>query len=344
MYPSAHAPQRPTLSLPNSVHLSRLALRLTTVATILTVATGCDKARGLVGGSGGGTADEPPVAARLDLSSKPDILFQVFGEQDDPRMIPVAALGGGTLRPIVLASDGWKAFDSLYTRAGASYTVYQDGRALGAATVRRGMWEGGEPLYTLPSCRRLTPLAAVTVTGQSKASYTVELLASSATLGRAASSEPMSADAAARAAREVGYMVAQPAYISRVALDSLDFRGVAIATGASDHPTIVASFIDPNAEGAADGTGQTTHVFALGDWIGGKYVPTFTHAVNGSAAAAMYRRYVDHLDVTGDGIDEMVLEAWQYGGVTYLSFLSFKNGKWEEIFRSRSSWCLDETV
>lgn len=315
------------------------------VALACLVATGtaaaCDK--GGPGGSGGGSGEgAEPAGPRLDLSSKPDILFQVFGERDDPRMIPIAAIKGGGLQRIELDADGWKMFDGLYMRSPATIALYQDGRKVGDARVRQGMWEKeGEPLYSLPSCRLLTPLAALALGDGMKARYTVEYLASTATLGRKPSGATMPADVATRAAREVAYGVGDRGGITQSTLDSLDFRAVAIHTGASAEPTLVASFIDPSAsEGTSEGTAR--HVFAIADRSGDRYAATFTHSVNGPANNATYRRYVDHLDVTGDGVDEIVLEGWQTGGDTYLMVLGFRGGRWEEVFRGRSSWCIEK--
>jgi hypothetical protein len=316
--------------------------RLAFIATILMVATSCDKAKELGGLGGKAQAAEPPAAARLDLSKKPDILFQVFGEREDPRMIPVAAIEAGALKPIVLAADGWKQFDRMYTRSGVSYPVYQDGNPIGSVKVRQGMWEKeGEPLYTLPNCQLLTPLAAVTIDGVRKPSFTVEYLASSVKLGRSASGRNISADDASRIARAVGATVARGVGIPQGTLDGLDFRAFAIQTGATAEPTVIASFIDPKGESASASGGRTTHIFALADAGANGYVPTFKHTVNGSAADAEYRRYIDHLDVDGDGIDEIVVEGWQYGGDTFLAVLGYRGGQWEEVFRGRPNWCLD---
>ena len=327
--------------------VARLVKALARYAALaLLIATGtaaaCDKG-GASGGAGGGSGEATePVGPRLDLSSKPDILFQVFGERDDPRMIPIAAIRNGALQRIELDADGWKSFDGIYMRSPATVMLYADGRKVGQATVRQGMWEkAGEPLYSLPSCRLLTPLAALTLGSGVKAGYTVEYLASTATLGRTPSGATMPADVANRAAREVAYGVGERSGLTPSSLDSLDFRAVAIHTGASAEPTLVASFIDPNAsEGANEGTAR--HVFAIADRSGDRYAATFTHAVNEPANSATYRRYVDHLDVTGDGIDEIVLEGWQSGGDTYLMVLGFKGGRWEEVFRGRSSWCIEK--
>jgi len=72
----------------------------------------------------------------------------------------------------------------------------------------------------------------------------------------------------------------------------------------------------------------------------GTYRATFAHKVFGPLGETEFRRYLDHLDLTGDGVDEIILEGWRFGGKTYLAILGFKAGKWEEIFRSRSDWCV----
>jgi hypothetical protein len=136
--------------------------RLALIATILVVAAGCDKAKSLFGLGHPPEPEGPPLEARLDLTKRPDVLFQLFGERDDARMVPVAAIIDGTLKPIELTSSGWREFDAMYTRSNKSYSLYQDGAAIGEVRVRRGMWErSGEPLYSLPGCRLVMPLSAV---------------------------------------------------------------------------------------------------------------------------------------------------------------------------------------
>ena len=81
-------------------------------------------------------------------------------------------------------------------------------------------------------------------------------------------------------------------------------------------------------------------MFALADDAGGGYQPTFRHTASGVVGTAEFRRYIDHLDINGDGIDEIVLEGWQFAGETFVSVLGYANGEWSEVFRGRSSWCL----
>ena len=308
---------------------------------MLMVAASCDKAKTLDTNEGSAEAAVPP-SATLDLSERPDILFQVFGERDDPRMIPLAALQQGVIKPIELSEDGWRKFDSLYTRSGASYTLYRDGQKAGTVQVRQGMWEKeGEPLYSLPNCNRLTPLASVGVQSPGDIGFTLELMAGSANLGRAGGTSSVT-EAAKQTGRAMANKVAAAAGILVDDLAKLELRSLAIPTGASSQPTIMATYINEQADADA-GNARVMHVFALADADrSGAYAPSFSHTANGPAAGAEYRRYIDHLDITGDGVDEIVLEGWRSGGDTYLMILSFRDGQWTEQFRGRPSWCLDQ--
>ena len=315
------------------------------LATILTVASSCDKAKEFVRA---GQAAGPPVVPPgegLDLASKPAIVFRVFGETSDPRMIPIAAVQNGKLRTIELSQDGWVQFDALYFKGGVSYPVYRDGRPDGAVAVQRGMWEhSGRSLYTLPGCQTLTPVASVRVqAAHSLSNFTVEFLASTATLSHAHPGNPIVSADVERIGREVSAEVAAHSGIKAKELDSLDFRAVGFLSGASSSPTVVATFIDPGVQSSGTLSSRTTHLLVIADRDStGKYHATYSHEINGPLTNATFRRYFDHLDLTGDGVDEIVLEGWQFGGDTYLTVLGWQNGKWREVFRSRSNWCLDE--
>lgn len=312
-------------------------------ASILIVAPGCDKAKQLAGG-GGAEAAEPAAAERLDLSKHPDILFQVFGERDDARMMPIAVIDMGRLKPIVLASGGWRQFDQIYGKSGASYTLYRDGRAAGTATVRQGMWEKPEePLYSLPNCQLMVPLSRVRLDARVKIGYTVEALASNATIGRNPSAAALSDADVAIAARQIGEEAAQRSRISSGTLATLNLNAQAIQVGAGTGPVVIASYVDPKAEDRAASGDKTASIFALGEpGEDGTYQLVYTHTVNGAADEAEYRRYIDHLDIDADGTDEIVLEGWDMRGASFLSFLRSQGGKWSELFRSRAQWCLDK--
>lgn len=314
--------------------------RFALIATILVVVAGCDKTKSMLGLGRPAETGGPPPEARLDLSKRPNVLFQLFGERDDARMVPVAAVIDGMLKPIELTASGWREFDAMYTRSNKSYPLYRDGEAIGEVRVRRGMWErASEPLYTLPGCRLVTPLSAVSLKTEAHLSFTIEALsATSGVIVRA--KQPLKPVKGLDArARQMAFTVARAAGIDTGALHPSAFHYVAINTGATKSPTLVASFLDPE---SSDRFGSISHVFALADDNGTGYQPTFKHTASGTVGTAEFRRYIDHLDVNGDGIDEIVLEGWQFAGETFVSVLGYANGEWSEVFRGRSSWCLSK--
>jgi len=308
------------------------------------VATGCDKAKEFV--RAGQTAGPPHLAPgeELDLTRKPDVLFQVFGESSDPRMVPIAAIVDGKMKPIRLSVAGWRKFDEIYQRPGKSYSLYQSGIASGTVDVKRGMWsDTGGALYSLPGCATLTPMASVKVNGRLASDFTLEFLASTAAMGKTRPGAALNQDSVNRIARAVSRDVAKSVGISAAKLDSLSFRALAFYTGASASPTILASFVDEGAERPASIATRTTHLFVIADKdSSGSYHATFSHRINGPLAAAAFRRYFDHLDIDGDGADEIVLQGWKFGGDTFLSVLGWREHKWQEIYRTRANWCLDE--
>jgi hypothetical protein len=325
-------------TIPRTLAEVALMNRFALIATILVAAAGCDKTKGMLGLGQPPEPDGPPPEARLNLARRPDVLFQLFGERDDARMVPVAAIIDGALKPIELTESGWREFDAMYTRSNRSYPLYRDGAAIGEVRVRRGMWERrDQPLYTLPGCRLVTPLSAVSLETSARLSYTVEALVVTPGIHVEPKAPVKPTNALEARARRAAYEAAQNAGIDTASLSSTGFHSVAINTGATNAPTLVASFLDPE---SSDRNGTTSHIVMIADDAGSGYHPTFRHTASGPVTGAEFRRYVDHLDVNGDGVDEIMLEGWQFAGETFLSILGYANGEWREVFRGRSSWCL----
>ena len=212
-------------------------------------------------------------------------------------------------------------------------------------TIRRRMWaEDGKALYPLPGCQSLRPLAAATVTLRTPSDDPyLEFVASSVGLAKRApytGKLPTDADLA-KIGRESGHPVGQPAKMHNAELDSLDFHARAIITGAAAEPTLLVSFIDPTAGDLGPGAGHTSHLFALGENTGSGYKVSYRHAVGGDAKTVEFQRLIDHVDVNGDGIDEIILEAWRYGGQTDSVVLSFRNGGWHGALRGPMRWGRD---
>jgi hypothetical protein len=287
----------------------------------------------------------PQGLAALDLSTHPTILFQVFGDAKEPKIMPIAAVVGGAIEPIALTRAGWRELDSIYLAPGSKYQVYTDDMPRGTVTVSRGMWTGGDaPLYPLPDCRDLRPLGSARLDFPTSPSEpSVELIASSSPLApHPGTPGPLPSDAAiAKMGRALGEALGAQAQIEKQELDSLDFVARVIRTGAAKDPTLMVSFIDQQAGDVAPGVGHTSHVFALFDKVDTGYVATYRHVKSGEAKGVEFQRLVDHVDVNGDGVDELIVESWHYAGDNQLVVLAFKAGQWHEALRAPSNWCLD---
>lgn len=287
----------------------------------------------------------PAGTAALDLASRPQLLFQVFGDKADAKLMPIAAVVGGTIRPIGLTRQGWRDLDSTYLAAGVKYPLYVNAEASGTVTITRGMWAGqAEPLYPLPGCRDLRPLASVTIDLAPRSDESAaEFLASSVPLKPhpPAPKTPLSADAVAAIGRAYGHALGLAAGMDSAELDSLDFVARMLVTGATKNPTLLVSFMDPQAGDAGAGQGHTSNVLALFDKADTGYVATYRHLKSGDAKTVEFQRVIDRMDADGDGIDELILESWHFAGTSELVVLRFMAQQWHEVLRAPSKWCLD---
>jgi hypothetical protein len=316
---------------------------LVLVSCILAITLGWDKAMVWLGVLPVEETDivTPMPMKKTDLSRRPDVLFQVFGTRENPRMIPLAILTEGKLRHIQLDTLGWRTFDEMFLRKDREYTLYSDGRVFGAVRLKRGMWEDSLPLYQLEGCTSHVPMSEVSIVSERKQrNFIIEMFATNSSLVQVEHSLPdagskPSVDRVLPAGDDRGF-------VRDGVLKALDGRSIMLATGATPWPTLITSWLDSASSLADDPTAQSKHIFLIADrGPDGEYHVTYRHQTEEPLGSAEFRRFVDHLDVTGDGIEELILEGWRYGGKTWISVLSYKGGAWEEIFRSRANWCLD---
>jgi hypothetical protein len=297
------------------------------VASILSAAVGCDKrARN--------EAQAEPVQVQTSLAGKPTVLFLLFGDRTDPRLLPVATMGHGRVTPITLDAQGWRTFDQLYFKPGAQMAIYRDGAPIGNAVVQRGMWGGSAPLYKLPGCHALRPLAAAKLDSIPDGLLSVELVGTSDPLPPTPA-RPAVTPADLDSARAAAARAAQRTGLTSSAQDELDLSVSAFYTGVSSRPTLMATYME---KGSGSG-GRPRHVFALSDSSETGYASSYLHSPHDSVPE--FRRLIDHLDLTGDGVDEIILEGWKPGADSYLIVMRYLNGGWHELARGTSDWCAD---
>jgi hypothetical protein len=333
---------------------------LALVATILMVATGCDKktrddlTEGYVAFidkvSGVAEKGKPLPVALTNLEGEPPVLFYVFGRRGEPRMVPLGVVRQGQLRRVVLNGRGWREFTRAYTSTGDTLQLFQDGRRVGTATVSRPMWDSADSaVYSLPNCKMPLPLSLVTLRGDvgggvSGSKVTVEAFASNRPLGRSPEPVTLSPAQVERTGKDIGLLVAAKLGMSPESIDSLFASTIAVPTGHPERPTLIINMLDPALSDTAKKEGLR-QVFIIADAGPFGYGPTFWHFRRGPRESVQFRRYVDHLDVDGDGYDEIILEAW-YPGRQGAFFVVLGQrpavGGWEERYRTDADWCQDK--
>ena len=134
--------------------------------------------------------------------------------------------------------------------------------------------------------------------------------------------------------------VGQHAGLTESARSELDVQTVAFPTGATAHPTLVGSYM----ERGSGVNGKPRHLFAIADYSDSAkaYVKSFVHVPGDSVRE--FRRLIDHVDLTEDGVDEIVLEGGRLGSDSFLVILRYNNGRWHEIARGATTWCADKPV
>ena len=306
--------------------------RASSILGILAALLACDK-----------QAAPPPesVVASVDVAARPPLLFLAFGDRNAPRLVPVAAVADGHPVALTLPPADWRALDSLYFRPGTSYPLYRDGRPAGTITIVRGMWGGESPLYDIPGCRNVMPMATGTLAGAVASEANIEAFATTApAVARDSGGAPLPDTLVQTVGRRLATTAALGAEVDSTDLDSLVFSARALRTGGT-RPTIVATFLDPNAGDLGPGAGHTNHVFVIADDSGTGYTPSLQRVQAGEARTVEFWRLLDNLDVDGDGRDELLVEAWRYASDNDLLILARRGAAWREVLRLPQRWCGD---
>lgn len=305
------------------------------IASILALLSACDKPQEQ-------PVPDVPAAPLTAVSPTSTVLFQVYGSKDEPRLVPIAIADGGHLAPLNLDAEGWRVLDSMFFAKGAKLPIYRNGAETGTVEVMRGMWSDDGELYSLPGCGLLLPQAVGKLAAKGFVEASVEYLASTTPLLQPKETRTVPKESAT-AGRTLANTVAAAKEVGAEELSGLEFISRWLPTGAGPSGnTLFASFIDPNAGDAGPGAGHTTMLMALAEDSAGTLASSYQHVSTGEARSVAFQRLVNHADLDGDGIDEIIVEEWKYAATPEFAVLKYAQGKWRTVFRVSQAWCLDQ--
>jgi hypothetical protein len=303
------------------------------IASILTLLSACDKPT---------PEPETPPIPLTSITDTTVILFQVYGDREELRAAPLALVEKGQLTKPVLDEKGWRYLDSVFFAMGREMPIYRFGSSVGTVGVVRGMWPiDSAPLYDLPGCKNLVPQARLRFRSTGAATQNLEFLASSVPLRQPPEGRAVPVDGEALA-RKLADSTAGVQSVGTEELHRLQFVSRWMATGAGTAGrTLMGNYIDPEAGDAGPGAGATASVLILAEDSARTMIVTYRHVASGASRSVEFQRLVNHADLDGDGIDEMILEAWHYAQVPELVVLKRLRVRWTEAFRVSENWCLD---
>jgi hypothetical protein len=317
------------------------ALQRLPLLGIVIVATGCDNVEW-----GGVEVDLSSPSDRLVSESSPEVT-EVVESIDTPTIGPILYLGHragieATLVPVAEirpnglfpleasgSAEASRAFAAEHLSPGLEFTLFSDGARVGRLTAERfsvdQQYCGVRPQIRGPI--ELTPSAATVQT----------FLALPRQEGNAFAYGAYSPVVPTRDLRITSLNTMQEVIPTVGALWPVSVLGIRqdvqmFRARSGGAPTVVATFIYADELSVGPAARGAYSVFLASDDDGtgyrGSYVDYRLFSRDGKGSA----RYFDHLDVDGDGIDEMVLEFMGENSV-WLSALGRRGESWVETYR-----------
>lgn len=269
------------------------------------------------------------------IAKKPAVLYRVIRKKSDEYIFPIGILGKGAPRILHLSKRGWAMFDIEMLHQGREVTPVQNGVAAGAVKMRQGMWENASaPLDTVPPavCSSLAAIGRVSlppgtdiVVSNFQFPTGMKLLSegelSSAVSGVSTLVTPTLGVKPAvlagytRLVRQIPRAGAEPA----VLVEYDDFREVtdtsAIARRLPRHIVIVLE------------KGVYT------------YRPSWVYATTGNENDRPILRFLEAMDVDGDGRSEVIYGVDVPGGASFTVIFRQYNDTWKEFWRRSPQRC-----
>ena len=320
------------------------ALQRLLLLGIVIVATGCDNVEwggidvSLRSPSESLVPDPPPDEMEVvedtvsDESPLGPVLYLGYRDGEQATLVPVAEIQPEGLFPIqgIGSVEASRSFAAEHLTPGREFTLFSDGAQVGSFSAE--VFSVDERYCRVrPQIRGSIELTSAAATVQKFLAVTVR---EGSELGYGTYSPVVqttdlrntSLRMALRVLREVGVFL--PGDVIDIRRDIQMFRAQPGAT-----PTVVATFVysDDLVVGPAPRGAYSIFLTADDDDGAGyrrTHVDYRVHSRDGKGAA----RYFDHLDIDGDGSEEVVLEVMGEGSM-WLSTLTRQGGAWVEQYR-----------
>ncbi len=313
---------------PNPWTWNRARLLFLSGVFALPALTSCDRVKNALHPSG------PDLRWQSDstlLASDPGVVFRLVHDNDNNTLIfPIGTIGGSGARELKLSRRGWSAFDLKYLHSAAQVVVTRNGRATSDMLRHRGFWEP-QALDTMlvRACRPGVPIPFALAEVRGNKAF----IATNAPPVPLKYSAQISEGELRSALSAIPLLIAPTVGISPTQLARYERRVSQVVSAAGPHPTLVVSYDDPIA--APDSLLPMTErprqfIVVLDKGVYG-YKPSWTYKTLGNMRDVAPLRFLDALDVNGDGLVELFFGLRDAPNAINTRILRFETDAWRDM-------------
>jgi len=255
------------------------------------------------------------------------VLFAVEKYETNVTMEPIVIYERGAYaKPPVDDEAGSKAFTRDFFRAGRQFRLLSGGGDAGTVTVKKALE---------PGCVFLA--AEVSVETQARLGGRVQALATdSSTLGRGASSRRAPTDAERARAIELARAAYAKNGVSAAFVGKMEVANLTATDLDRDgREELIGSFV---IEKKSETAGDAWTLFLIIEPDANTFKTAWEWFHHGYEGEYADRRYVDQVDLDGDGVGEVVAEGSYYESNDYVIYKK-QQGRWRPVYQGGGGGC-----
>lgn len=308
---------------------ARPLTRRTLCAAAVTVlaASGCDKVKARLYPEAKAPVDEAWLRDSAFVAREPRILLRTVKVGNQELLMPIAVLANSNLRNLRMSKRGWIALDISAFGDGQTVIPVRNGLPGSPAPIRQRMWEKpGQPLDSIPLCPNMIPvIKAALPEGTSLAILNYKL---------PTNMKSLSADEIESALSVVPNLVAPTLGIKGAQLARYK-RSVHQILRTDGPPAVLAEYHDdgPQSDTGTVASRRPRHLTVVLEKGVYGYRASWNYATTGSESDRPILRYIDSMDVDGDGRSELFFGVTIPDGTSYTIVFRQKHDSWVEMWR-----------